>query len=167
MNTHSAEDRIEPSAADVRELARLLGLLLKKGLRPSEQNLLLDNAPTDRARQGDERAILVARARLAFAERKRRSHYFNPRLFGEPAWDMLLALYVTDFAGARQSIGRLASWIGEPQSTVQRWIKFLEKEHLISCESPRGRRSDIVDITEAGRVMLDRYFAELSVALSG
>jgi DNA-binding MarR family transcriptional regulator len=162
------EDRTELSAADAREIARLLGLLLKKELPPSEQNILLNKGPDEQPQPPEDRAILVAKARVVFSERKRRADYFKPVIFGEPAWDMLLALYITDFAGGQQSIGKLVNWIGAPQTTALRWINYLEKEHMVSRGThPRDRRTVIVDITAVGRRKLDQYFSELRVPLSG
>jgi DNA-binding MarR family transcriptional regulator len=89
-------------------------------------------------------------------------------MFGETPWDMLLALYVTDFAGGHQSIGQLVSWIGAPHTTALRWIDYLEKERLISRESdPRNRRIVIIEITDKGRQKLDDYFSTLRLPLSG
>lgn len=160
----SVDTPIELSAADAREIARLLELLLKKELGPSAENLLLNNLPE----QTQERSVLIAKARAVFSERKRRSQHFSPVMFGEPAWDMLLALYITDFAGGRLSIGKLVSWIGGPQTTALRWINYLEKERLISrATHPRDRRTVFVDITDKGRQKLNEYFATLSVPASG
>ena len=76
---------------------------------------------------------------------------------------MLLALYVTDFAGGRQTIGRLVSWIGAPVTTSLRWIAYLEDHGLISREPhPRDQRTAFVDITDAGRQALDQYFSSMS-----
>jgi DNA-binding MarR family transcriptional regulator len=157
----SIEHPIELSDADAREFARLLELLLRNELPRSNGKILLNNAPPEPIQDPEGRALLVAKARALFAERKRRSEYFDPNLFGEPAWDMLLALYITDFAGGRQSIRKLVSWIGQPQTTLLRWINYLENEHLISREAhPRDRRAVLVDITERGRHQLDSYFSE-------
>jgi DNA-binding MarR family transcriptional regulator len=169
MSVHEfpAEDQVELSGADAREIARLLALLLKKELSSPEQNMLL-GAPTEGPLRPEDRAILVAKARALFAERKRRSRHFKSVMFGEPAWDVLLALYITDFAGGRQSIGKLINWTGEPQTTALRWINYLEKERLISREThPLDRRTVIVEITPKGRDQLDRYFSEVAVPLSG
>lgn len=164
----STEGQVELSAADAREIARFLGMLLKKELPSAQPGALLNPATAvGRGSNPEDRAILTAKARAIFAERKRRSKHFNPDMFGEPAWDILLALYITDFAGGRQSIGKLVSWIGEPQTTVLRWINFLENEQLISRGThPRDRRTVIVDITQKGRQKLDEYFSELPLPLS-
>jgi DNA-binding MarR family transcriptional regulator len=160
----STDSPIQLSASDAREVARLLELLLKKDFRPSADNSLLGHS----SQEAQERSLLVAKARAVFSERKRRSQYFSPVMFGEPGWDMLLALYITDFAGGRLSTGKLINWIGEPHTTALRWIDYLEKERLISREpDPRDRRTVLVDITEKARKKLDDYFASLALPWSG
>ena len=48
-----------------------------------------------------DRDALVERAHKVFVARARRSRHFNSAMFGEAAWDMLLALYVTEKSKAR------------------------------------------------------------------
>src|SRR5437870_3890460 len=84
------------SPREARELARLV-------------RLLLHNQPS---LEQEGRAGLDEKARVIFNERRRRADFFPRHLFDEPGWDMLLALYLTDFAGGRQTTSRLVSWIG-------------------------------------------------------
>ena len=48
-------------------------------------------------------------------------------MFGEPAWDMLLALYFTEDAGPRQTVGRLIKMSNAPTTSALRWVHYLEK----------------------------------------
>lgn len=161
--SQSAGDSIELSAADAREVARLLTLLLRKELLPSELPAMLKDAPA----RADYRPDLVAKARSIFSWRKRRSQHFSPIMFSEAGWDMLLALYITEFEGGRQTIGKLVSWIGAPQTSALRWIDYLEKERLVSRQPhPEDRRRVFVDITEKGRMKLEDYLSTLPGSLS-
>jgi DNA-binding MarR family transcriptional regulator len=146
--TSSEPPKVVPlSGDDARELARLM-------------RILLQNLPTQ---ESDGRGPLVQKARSVFNERKRRSQFLPRHLFDEPGWDMLLALYITDFSGGRQTIGRLISWIGAPQTTALRWISYLEGHRLISREQhPRDRRTVFVGLTDQGRQVLDRYFSSVA-----
>ncbi|MFL6725213.1 MAG: winged helix DNA-binding protein [Sphingomicrobium sp.] len=162
MQKTSGESSVELSTADAHEIARLLRLLLKNAPPPSEQGVIIHKAHAAPRNEADGRNELVAKAQALFSERKRRSQHFNPVMFGEPAWDMLLALYISDVTGGRMSVGRLVSWIGEPQTTALRWINYLEKERLISRASdPRDRRAVTIEITDKARQKLDEYFAAL------
>jgi DNA-binding MarR family transcriptional regulator len=156
----SSEDAVELSAEDARQLMRLLGLLLKRELQPSDWNALRYGERRSEPKGRDE---LVATARALFAERKRRSMHFSPVMFGEPGWEMLLVLYVGDFDGGRQTIGKLAGSIGAPQTTALRWIDYLEKERLISRQpDPLDRRTVVVEITDKGRQKLEDYLSTYS-----
>lgn len=151
---------VELSSADAEEIARLLGLLLKREVRPSDLSALRFGR-----REAPGRAELIEMASALLSEGRRRSEQFNPVMFGEPAWEMLLVLYVSDFEGRPQTIGKLVSSIGVPQTTALRWIDYLEKERLISREThPRDRRTVVIEITEKAREKLDRYFSTVGLA---
>jgi DNA-binding MarR family transcriptional regulator len=81
-------------------------------------------------------------------------------MFGEPAWDMLLGLYVMN--GRRVSVGKLTSLVDEPKTTALRWIDYLEKEHLIEKRPDfLDRRVVWVDLLDRGRQLLDVYLSSL------
>ena len=82
-------------------------------------------------------------------------------MFGEPAWDILLALYVNE-PGQRQTISRLAETANASKSTALRWLEHLERHGLVRREDhPHDRRTVFVELTDAGRGKLDFYFAIL------
>jgi DNA-binding MarR family transcriptional regulator len=75
---------------------------------------------------------------------------------------MLLALYLTDFAEARQTTSRLVSWIGAPWTTAHRWIRYLEDHGLVSrTRHSQNQRIVFVDLTDKGRQALDGYFSTM------
>jgi len=94
--------------------------------------------------------------------RRLRTEYFNPSIFGEPAWDMLLLLYVSEHAGKRQTIRRLADRVSTPVTTAARWIHYLVKERLVQKEpSPNDRRMTYVTLLDKGRAMIEDYFSSI------
>lgn len=108
------------------------------------------------------REVLAHRAKTALLNRKRRRKLFESSMFGEPAWDMLLILYVNDWAGARQTIARLTETADVTGTTALRWIEYLEQENLIvRGEHPTDRRAVLIHLTEEAREALDKYFSEL------
>jgi DNA-binding MarR family transcriptional regulator len=162
----SGEESVELSAADASEIARLLQLLLEKAPPQLEERVILQLSPAASSKDRARRSTLIAKAHALFSERKRRSQHFNSVIFGEPAWDMLLALYITEDSGTRLSIGKLVGLIGEPQTTALRWINYLEKERLIARQVDlRDRRAVTIEMTDKARQKLDEYFATLPVAL--
>ncbi len=82
-------------------------------------------------------------------------------MFGEPAWDMLLALYVSSVDGPRHSVGRLGTLSGAPQTTALRWLDYLVMEKLVvRTPNPTDRRSDFVELSDKGRNALEKYLSE-------
>lgn len=146
----SPDDATDLSPDDARELARLVRMLL---------NRLAGSSARDRSSKPGG-AELVAKARRLLLERERRLAHFSPVMFGEPGWEMLLVLYVSEATETEQTIGTLVGSIGAPQTTALRWIDYLEKERLISRQRHElDRRAVVIAITEKGREKLDRYFS--------
>ena len=107
-----------------------------------------------------ERSALVERARQIYVNRSRRSLVFKSAMFGEAAWDMLLALYVTDQSGARHTVSGLVSLAGVPPTTALRWLDFLEKEQLVGRRpKPSDGRVSLIELTDKARDLLDTYFS--------
>lgn len=104
---------------------------------------------------------LTQLARRMLLARRRRTRTFNKCMFGEPAWDMLLALYVSRSSGPRYSVSQLSTLSGSPPTTALRWLDYLAKEQLIvRAPNPTDRRSDFVEMTDKGRTALEQYLSE-------
>jgi DNA-binding MarR family transcriptional regulator len=142
---------------DAREAARLMQLLSGAASELSADPDLLPPVG-----EGPDRADLLARARIVIKGRRMRGRYFSPAIFGEPAWDILLVLYIADVSGDRQTIGKLAEWIVTPPSTVMRWVGYLERERLVERHAhPTDRRIMFIRLTDKGRSGLDGYLRAL------
>jgi len=106
-------------------------------------------------------AHLVKQAREILRSRRRRGKFFNPSMFGEPAWDMLLILYAGMTDGRPISVGGLSSLSGAAPTTALRWLDYLEMDRLVAREpNPADRRSDFVDLTDKGRAAMEQYLSE-------
>lgn len=100
------------------------------------------------------RALRIAHARRA------RTDAFNKSMFGEPAWDMLLELFINHDFGVRHSVGKLCELSGSPPTTALRWLDYLEKERLVSRHPhPTDRRTEFVELTEKGCTAMARYLS--------
>ncbi len=148
----SKESAIVLSERDAREAARLLSVLA---------DALNKESVTD---VGDREAIsreeFVLRARIVLESRRLRFRYFKRSMFGEPAWDMLLVLYITEPTEGRQSISKLAELVETPLSTTVRWIDYLERERLVEREPhPTDRRVIFIRLAAKGRDVLDAYLS--------
>lgn len=110
-----------------------------------------------RSRYGEVMAI-----RQGLLARQQRGRFFNPRLFADPAWDMLLELYAASLTERRMTVSRLAERSGVPLTTALRWIATLEQEELIDREADRfDRRRMFLSLTDKGRSAMSAYFEEL------
>jgi DNA-binding MarR family transcriptional regulator len=141
------------SGRDLRDAIRLLRRLVEAGEQP------LQFEPTDRPVA--DRETLIKCARRAIAERNKRIEVFGKAMFREPAWDMLLILYVEQNR-LRFTIGRLANAAGASATTALRWLEYLESQGMIRrYANPTDRRSFFVGIADRGVQALDSYFSEI------
>lgn len=91
-----------------------------------------------------------------------RGEFFPPRLFADPAWDILLDLYEARLAQFRLSISKVGQGTGLPATTVLRWLKALEENGLIRREEdPADGRRVYVELTWNGYEKMDRLFAAI------
>lgn len=95
--------------------------------------------------------------------RGRRSKFFDASMFGgEGAWDILLTLFVADLKGRGLSRDELAAAVGLSETTMARWVKYLEGLGLVcgSVESP-AVSFGVIRLSERAHLTLNRYFAVL------
>ena len=111
---------------------------------------------TDGTNEAFEQAKLVRRILRA---RAARTEYLSPRLFAEPAWDMLLELYVSHLMQRRVSITDLCEASRVPPTTALRWIDGIMAEGLVCrMRDPLDARRVFIDLTSKGQDALQRYF---------
>jgi DNA-binding MarR family transcriptional regulator len=85
--------------------------------------------------------------------RRARDHILSNDLTGEPAWDMLLALYSED--PAQMTVSSVCYGSGVPQSTALRWIALLEEKGLVArVEHPRDNKMVLLSLTEKGGMLV-------------
>ncbi|MFL6725211.1 MAG: hypothetical protein ACJ8FS_01700 [Sphingomicrobium sp.] len=87
--------------------------------------------------------------------RRLRDRFFDPDLFADPAWDMLLELYAAQLEGVRTSVSSLSIGAAVPATTALRWMKTLERRGIIRrIPDPLDGRRIWVELTaEAGEAM--------------
>lgn len=146
---------------DMRDAARLFRLISDG--TPWANLVLSENEARPRPpAEHSQRSELLSRAKRVLHARRLRSRHFNPMMFAEPAWDMLLFLFLCDFSEGRQTISRLADLIETPLTTVLRWVTYLEKEHLvIRKDHPTDRRIVFIELTDKGRSAMEAFLAEM------
>lgn len=108
---------------------------------------------------GRQLAILALKI---YDARRLRDRMLPEKLFGEPAWDMLLALYGLPHRGELLTISALCYASGVPTTTALRWQRTLLVQGLIE-RGPQGvdRRKQFVRLTDIGRHLLEKYLTKL------
>ena len=113
--------------------------------------------------QTDDHAVARVVADRLYAERRRRDALFPPDLFGEPAWDLLLAMFVAREKGQPMILCRAYKAAGVSDTTGRRLLDRLEEEGLITRRrAPRSRKMRIVELTESAVARLVDYLARES-----
>jgi hypothetical protein len=105
----------------------------------------------------------ISLARQMFEDRRTRPQIFNDTaMFGEGAWDILLALYVAEHSEnyATTAHSMLAS--EHPYSTTVRWMSYLESIGFVanSADEPQLTMKTIRLLPKA-RATLNTYFDQV------
>ncbi len=117
-------------------------------------------APDSAGPQAEARAVARLRADRLYAERRRRDALFPPDLFGEPAWDLLLAMFAARERGQPMILCRAYKAAGVSDTTGRRLLDRMEEEGLITRRrAPRSRKMRIVELTQATVDRLVDYLA--------
>lgn len=108
-------------------------------------------------------AVALVVADRIYAERRRRDDMFPPDLFGEPAWDLLLAMFTARAEGRPMILCRAYKAAGVTDTTGRRLLDKMEAEGLISRRrAPRSRKMRIVELTDDAVERLVDYLTSLT-----
>ena len=95
-------------------------------------------------------------------QRRRRRDHLPEELFHEPAWDMLLSLYLAWHEARTMNVKTLVSTSDAPVTTSQRWIDHLAKLGLVTrVVDPIDRRRIEVTLSSNGLQAIDSYLDAL------
>lgn len=85
-----------------------------------------------------------------------------PGLFGDPAWEMLVAIYNAELEGAPASASQLARSAAWSHSTGMRWLNALISEGLVrKVDSGETSNLPYVELTEPGRRKIESVLLEM------
>lgn len=137
-------------------------LAISTRLREAAFDSQLADDPADPPKLRTKRAgrSYLALARRAYAFRRKRAVIFgNPDLFGEPAWDILLDLYIAQAEGKPVSVSSACIGSAAPSTTGLRWLGVLADEGLVVRENDSNdNRRVLVRLTSVGLTAMERYF---------
>jgi hypothetical protein len=126
----------------------------------SETFMFGDPAAARTVEEADDLA-LAAFAENLYQERRRRTRFLPEHLFAEPAWDILLDLFVNGVRNRAISITSACIAGGIPATTGLRWLGVLEKEGLLVRETSGGdARVTWVRLSQDGMNIMRSYIGE-------
>lgn len=139
-------------AAKLCELAEELQRAAQAEERP-------ESSPACREAMRPNRRAALATARHAYWLRRQRTQIFgSAELFGEPAWDILLDLYIAHAEGKPVSVSSACIGSASPATTGLRWLAVLTEHGLIAREADANdHRRIMVQLTECGVMAMERF----------
>lgn len=110
------------------------------------------------ARSEPER--LLERAEEIRRVRRARGRLLGQAMLGEPAFDLLLAMYVLSAKQEIVSLNSLAKAAGVPGTSAWRWLAYLvDKGFVTRCQSVTDRRAVSARLTDRGRAVFNEILA--------
>lgn len=110
----------------------------------------------------DDGADPVASARAAYGRRRSRDAVFgrHERVFAEPAWDLMLDLFIATAEGRHVSASAACIGACAPPTTALRCILRLRERGLIAeRRHPTDRRVRLIELTSEGAAMMHEYLS--------
>lgn len=106
------------------------------------------------------RAEARAWADRLYVERRRRDALFPEGLFGEPAWDLLLAMFAAREKGQAMILCKAYRAAQVSDTTGRRLLDRMEEDGLITRRrAPRSRKMRVVELTDLAAERLIDYLA--------
>lgn len=129
------------------------------------RQLMATVEPMGEAAAEDLRAVLRRSAERILARRRLRDGFFGSDMFGEPAFDLLLDLFVQEIDGSNAYTTNVAVASGAPMTTALRQIAMLvDRGYVRRAPDPVDRRRVMLQMTEQGfQTMWDYLYAAENV----
>ena len=142
--------------SDLRRIAEEL-LIIANGQATS------DNSHQS-ARPGELSELeLIRLAKTLYQMRRLRGRHFDESLFGEPAWDIILDLFVEKLSGRKTLTKGICAASQAADATALRWIANLAEAGLVLREDDQtDRRRVYVSLSPRGEVAVRCYLREVS-----
>ena len=158
---HDEAERLRVLNSEVARIADTLARLTRPTLeRPS---IVAETAPSYRSEQGSQTPPVDAgEVRAMIRLRRLRGTFFDPELFADPAWDMLLDLLAASLEHRRVSVSSLCIAAAVPGTTALRWIGTMVDAGLFERHSdPLDRRRAFISLSEKATRGLSAFFGEV------
>lgn len=120
------------------------------------------------AAPADEAALMVDRARRVVEERRARDRLFGKGLFCEPAWEILIELFIAHHAERDTAVKTACLASTVPQTTALRYIAHLVERGLVMRRPhPLDSRCTHLRLTERALALMTEYFSRPGCARAG
>lgn len=147
-----AADDCKRQAHDLRRTIEELCHNLERVSPPVAVNCFMD-APTE------------MEVRKVIRARRARDRFFDPGLFADPAWDILLELFASSLADQRTAVTSVCAGAGVPVTTALRWVRNLEDCGMIRRhEDPLDRRRYYLSLSLDANLAMASYFKSITPA---
>jgi hypothetical protein len=94
--------------------------------------------------------------------RRLRERFFDPELFADPAWDMLLDLAAARLEQVQVAVSSLCIAASVPPTTALRWIKAMSDQGLfVRCADPDDGRRIFIRLSDGAASGVFRYFTAM------
>lgn len=161
----SRQDEFSPAQSDVvppERAAEDIRLQINLRLNLDEVTEVEAKQLRDSARRRPTRRELTRLACQMYDARRARDRVMDRQLFGEPAWDMLLALYCLPARGELLTVTGLNYAADVAQTTGLRWQRTLRDEGLIERgPNELDERKQMLRLTPKGRALMEQYLTRL------
>ncbi|MEJ5978587.1 hypothetical protein WG901_18185 [Novosphingobium sp. PS1R-30] len=122
--------------------------------------------PTDRSSTDPLQPNLAKLAKVLYASRAKRRKFLTAELLSEPAWDILLDLYINHAEGRSLRTTSVCLASNSPPTTALRWIGVLEQKRLIAREgSAQDQRAKDVRLTPRGVEAVEQCLMQYWIGL--
>ena len=158
--------QLQQRAAELRSMARQLVMLSNeyddRAIAAAGSPLFFQGGSGLAASTMQDNVLLEA-VRRAYEARRLREKMLGKGLFGEPAWDMLLDLFVHALkAGKAISTTSLTVASAAPSTTALRWIGELDRAGLIERQMvPSDKRVQVQQLSRKGFDLMVSYFSQV------
>ena len=163
--------RLRRLADEVTRIARALASLSSGGATPAQPGDLTGELQAqlndvqfgfaaEPASLRNEIMPEAAEIRSMLRLRRLRDNFFDPVLFADPAWDMLLDLMAARLEGDQVAVSSLCIAAAVPPTTALRWIKAMTDHHLFERHAdPTDGRRIFIRLSDSATSGMARYFA--------
>jgi Fic family protein len=140
----ASEDAMQAplSAAELKDLRKLLE-------REKRRSNLANSSDFTEGPEGQINHTKLAER--IYRARRDRERVFDDEIFADPAWDLLLDLFVRSSRNEQVSISSACHAASVPEATALRYLKALtEKNYVERISHPNDRRSTTLKMTPLG-----------------